>query len=127
VSLWALFKWITGIYPANQGACQMRETLDFYGPPGSQGWGWLDTVSHIHELRSPMLVIHGLDDTLFLPSNAFDLEARYQEALASGDSLPELQFVYLERVNHFADVTEPQVYQPIADFFLAHTSPVIGK
>src|SRR5262249_19706976 len=71
--LWGLFKWVTGIYPLNLGACQMRQTIDFYGPPGDPRWGALDSVAHFNELRSPMILLQGTKDQLFSINNERDL------------------------------------------------------
>jgi dienelactone hydrolase len=119
-TLWGLFKWITGIYPVNLGACQMRQTLEFYGPPGAEGWRWLDSVSHFSELKNPMIVLHGTEDPLFSVANASHLEAAYQEALGGGWVVPEMQFVYLEDESHFPDVRQPAVLDPIVEFFDRH-------
>ncbi len=123
-TLWGLLNWITGSYPLNLGACQMFETLNYYGPPGAAGWSALDTVSHFDELKSPMLLVHGTADTLFSVNNARDLERRYQEVLAAGGSPPPMEFLYLNEVNHFVEMTRLDVVGAIVSFFNAHqTAP----
>jgi pimeloyl-ACP methyl ester carboxylesterase len=108
---------IAGLYPQNIGACQMLTTLNTYGPPGSAGWDALNTVAHIDELKSPMLVFHGDSDPIFETSNAQDLQARYDDLTAQGVSLPELEFIFLPGVGHFPTLEADEICGPIADFF----------
>jgi len=114
---WDFWRFLSAAYPNNLGACQMLTTLNAYGGSSSPGWDVLNTVAHIEELKSPMLVFHGDSDPIFETSNALRLQARYDELLAQGARLPELAFVLLPGINHFPTLEADEICGPISEFF----------
>lgn len=115
--LWVLFALAASIYPNNEGLCQVKSTLSTYGLPWSHHWDILDTVRHVDELKSPMLIIQGTQDQLFNISNAKHLDAAYQQAILRQTSLPVVEFLYLQGQDHFSPAGDPTVRQSILAFF----------
>jgi len=113
---WLLYNLPVSWYPNNLGMCQLGTTLATYGPPWSPGWDVLNTVAHIDELISPMIVIQGTKDNIFTIDNARHLDAAYQRALSAGRSLPLLEFFYLQGADHFI-MFDPSIHPTILAFF----------
>jgi pimeloyl-ACP methyl ester carboxylesterase len=111
-----LFYLAGAVYPLNLGVCQMFDTVQYYGLPGSPAWVYLDTVAHIEALRNPMLAIHGVEDRLFAATAAQALQARYEELLAEGVPLQPIEFVFLPGVGHFPDFSSGPVKEAILGF-----------
>lgn len=116
---WGLYRFIADLFPWNTGLCQLGATLDAYGPPGAPGWDTLDAVSRVAELRSPMLVLHGERDVVFLVDNARALQAAYEPLHAQGASVPPVEFVYLPTGDHFNPIDRDDVVDAVLGF-LAH-------
>lgn len=114
---WLLFQFAANFYPDNIGLCQVRSTLQIYGSPWSPDWEALNTVGHIEELKSPMMIIQGSKDQVFDFANALDLQAAYEMALSNNVSIPAIQFLLLRGQNHFAPAHDPYVAAEIIAFF----------
>jgi len=114
---WALYYLLSQLYPDNEGLCHLGTTLAAYGLPGSAAWQRFDTVGHVHELKSPMLVIQGTEDQVYSIENARHLEAAYQQAVSSGIPLPLMEFLYVQGADHFAPVDDPGVARAVLAFF----------
>jgi pimeloyl-ACP methyl ester carboxylesterase len=112
-----LYSLVGTLYPNNTGMCHAASTVATYGPPWSPGWDNLNTVAHVRDLKSPMLVAQGTKDEIFDPSNSQHLDAAYHDALSAGAVLPPVQFLYLEGQNHFTPSTDPNVTKAILAFF----------
>jgi pimeloyl-ACP methyl ester carboxylesterase len=111
------FYWfLAGMFPNNTGICQLRDTLAAYGPPGAAAWDALNTVDHLDELRSPMLLAQGSEDPIYFNANLLELRARYQADLAAGASLAPLEFIYLSGVNHYELPEHPEVVRRTMEF-----------
>lgn len=106
-----------GFYPNNEGLCQIDTTLNTYGPPWSPAWDALNTVAHVGELKSPMLVIQGTNDQIFSITNTEDLDAAYQKSILLNASLPPVEFIYLQGQDHFAPPRDTAVSEAILSFF----------
>lgn len=113
---WGLYRFIADLFPENTGLCQLRATLDAYGPPGAPGWSALDAVSRVAELRSPLLVLHGERDFVYLPDNARDLQAAYDAAKAGDDNVPDVEFDYLPTGDHFNPIERDSVVDEVLGF-----------
>ena len=116
--LFDLYQWLGALFPQNEGLCQLRSTLEIYGPPGAPGWENLNTVDHLEELRNPQLFVHAVDDFVFSVDNARNLQQRYEETLANGGNAPDLQFIYIEGASHFDPPTDYPTYKRIIDYLL---------
>jgi pimeloyl-ACP methyl ester carboxylesterase len=114
---WLLYYLASELYPNNEGLCQLGSTLAFYGLPGSAGWQIFDTVGHVAELQSPMLVIQGTEDQIYSIENAQHLDTAYHQAVAAGLSLPEIDFLFVQGADHFAPMDDPVVTQVVLTFF----------
>jgi pimeloyl-ACP methyl ester carboxylesterase len=117
---WGLYRAVADMFPRNTGMCQLGSTLDAYGPPADPAWDALDTVSRAADLRSPMLVMHGEQDFVFLPDNARNLQAACESLLNHGIALPEVQFTYLPTGTHFEPLEREDVAEQIIDFLNRH-------
>lgn len=114
---WSLYYVAALIYSTNEGLCQLGTTLTTYGPPGSPGWAALDTVSQLHELKSPMLVVQGTEDQIYSSQNGWSLQAAYLAASAAGVALPPIEFLLLPGQDHFAPLDDPTATAAVLDFF----------
>ena len=112
-----LYEFAVTVYPANEGFCQMKTTLDTYGPPGSPAWDVLDVVGRIAELHGPELFVHDIDDPVYPSSSDQTMQARYEQGLAAGEALMPLQFIFLPGADHFAVRTDTATHQQILDYF----------
>lgn len=115
-SSWLLDRVIVALFPRNTGLCQLRSTLDFYGQPSSRAWDALDSVHHVQELRSPMLLIHGARDFVYKADNLRSLERSYDRQRAAGVALPEVEFFSLPDGDHFTTQEQPDVQRRILAF-----------
>ncbi len=115
---WLVYGLTVTVYPANEGFCQMKSTLDAYGPPGSPAWDVLDAVSRIDQLVSPELFVHDIDDPVYPSAGTQAMQTRYQAGLAAGEQLVPLDFIFLPGFNHFAVRTDPAIHQQIVDYLL---------
>ncbi|TWT39942.1 Alpha/beta hydrolase family protein [Phycisphaerae bacterium RAS1] len=115
---WSLYHFIADLYPRNEGMCQLRDTLEFYGPPGSPRWAALDSVAKIDQLHRPMLMVQGGErDVIHFSESFLHFQARYNELRREGAVLPLVEFVYLPDADHFEPVESPDVRRQIIDFF----------
>ncbi len=112
-----LFEFVAGLFPNNEGMCQLQATLDAYGAADSPGWDALDVVSRVDELQNPMLVIHGTEDFVYSLDNARNLEAAYIERAASVDDLVPLEFLYVEGSGHFLQDENLELRPIIVEYF----------
>ncbi|UCD28800.1 MAG: prolyl oligopeptidase family serine peptidase [Planctomycetota bacterium] len=115
-TMWSLYSFISQLFPHNTGVCQLRSTLEYYGPPESPTWEYLDSVNHLDEFLAPMLFIHGTDDYIFGIDNTLALEHRYREQIAQGEALPQMEFMYFP-FGHSIPVSNPEVIELIIEFF----------
>lgn len=113
---WGLYRVIADLFPRNTGLCQLGATLDAYGAPGAPAWDRLDAVRHVADLRSPMLVLHGERDFVFLVDNARALEAAYHWVVSQGARLPEVEFTYLPTGDHFNPIERGDVLDRVLMF-----------
>jgi dienelactone hydrolase len=113
---WGLYRFIADLFPWNTGLFQLGATLDSNGPPGAPGWDMLDAVRHVAELRSPMLVLHGERDIVFLVDNARALQAAYEPVQAQGTRVPEVEFTYLPTGDHFNPIERDDVVDQVLEF-----------
>lgn len=111
-----LAPFMEALYPDNEGACQVVETFERYGPLGSAAWERFDVFAHLGEMQSPMLFIHGLHDTTVPPDATWELEAGYLEGLAAGEDWPRLEFAYVPRVPHHAMPPSPEAAEHVIHF-----------
>ena len=112
-----LFEFIAGLFPSNEGMCQLQATLDAYGPPDSPRWNALDVVSRVDELQNPMLVIHGTEDFVYSLDNARNLEAAYVDRAATVEDLAPLEFLYVEGSGHFLQDENLELRPIIVEYF----------
>jgi len=115
------FRALSQLSPNNEGMCQLQTTLDFYGPAESPLWEQLDIVSRIEEFRSPMLFGHGLGDRIWHVSNTQHLQQRYDELVAAGVEMPELEFMYFGG-HHYAPKINPEARQRTLEFLERHAT-----
>lgn len=108
-SSWRLYRFIASLFPRNTGLCQLRSTLDFYGKPSSPAWDALDSVHHMHELHSPMLLIHGARDFVYKVDSVRSLQRSYDRQRSAGVAVPEIEFLYLPDGDHFTAYERPDV------------------
>lgn len=113
---WSLYRLIADLFPWNTGLCQLGSTLDAYGPPGALGWDALDAVGRVADLRSPLLVLHGERDIVFLVENARALQAQYEALQAQGAGVPEVEFTYLPTGDHFNPIERDDVVNDVLGF-----------
>lgn len=119
-ALW-FFYLFSGLSPNNEGLCQLRTTLDFYGPADSPAWEHLDIVSRIEEFHSPMLFGHGLNDIILGGDSALHLQQRYNELVATGADVPELEFMFFGGAHNIPKV-KPEARQRTLDFLERHAT-----
>ena len=115
-SSWLLYRSIVALFPRNTGLCQLRSTLDFYGQPSSPAWDALDSVHHVQEIQSPMLLIHGARDFVFKADNLQSLQRSYDRQRSARVALPEVEFFYLPDGDHFTVYERPDVQRRILAF-----------
>jgi hypothetical protein len=115
-SSWLLYRSIASLFPRNTGLCQLRSTLDFYGQPSSPAWDALDSVHHVQEFHSPMLLIHGAHDFVYKVDNLRSLQRSYDRQRSAGVAFPEIEFFYLPDGDHFTPHERPDVQQRILAF-----------
>jgi pimeloyl-ACP methyl ester carboxylesterase len=115
-SSWLLYRFIASLFPRNTGLCQLRSTLDFYGKPSSPAWDALDSVHHVQEFHSPMLLIHGARDFVYKVDNLRSLQRSYDRQRSAGVALPEMEFFYLPEGDHFTPHERPDVQRRILAF-----------
>lgn len=113
---WGLYQLIAAMFPRNTGICQLRTTLEVYGPPGAPGWEALNTVDHLDELLSPMLLVQSSADPIYFNHNLRELRARYEQLVASGAQVAPLEFLYVPRLNHYEVANDPQVVEYTFDY-----------
>lgn len=113
---WGLYRLIADLFPRNTGLCQLDATLDAYGPPGAPAWDTLDAVGRVAELRSPMLVIHGERDIVFLVENARALQRAYDALAAQGAQVLPAEFIYLPTGDHFNAIERDDVAAAVLGF-----------
>ena len=119
-ALWFYYL-ISGVSPNNEGLCQLRTTLDFYGSADSPAWEHLDIVSQIEAFHSPMLFGHGLDDFVLNDNSAQHLQNRYDALVADGVEMPELEFMFF-RGSHHVPKVDPEARQRTLDFLERHAT-----
>ena len=112
-----VFEFIAGLFPDNEGMCQIKTTLDAYGPADSPRWNALDVVSRVDELKNPMLVIHGTEDFVYVIDNARNLEAAYIERAATAEGLAPLEFLYVAGSGHFLQDENLELRPIIVEYF----------
>ena len=115
---YAFYQTIVTTLQLNEGFCQMKSTLDAYGPPGSEAWNVLDAVSKIGQLHSPELFVHDLGDYVYSEDNTIAMQQRYEAGVAAGESIVPLEFLLLENVNHFDARTNPDIHQHVVDYLM---------
>ncbi len=115
---WLVYALTVTVYPANEGFCQLKSTLDAYGPPGSPAWDVLDAVSRIGQLYSPELFVHALDDPVYPSEGTRAMQNRYRAGLAADEQLVPLEFIFLPGFNHFAVRTDPAIHQQVIDYLM---------
>jgi len=99
---WGPYRLIADLFPWNTGLCQLGSTLD--------------AVRHVAELRSPMLVLHGERDVVFLVDNARAFQAAYETIRAQGANVPEAEFTYLPTGDHFNPIERDDVVEKVLGF-----------
>lgn len=116
---WYIYHFIADLYPRNEGMCQLRDTLEFYGPPGSPKWATLDAVSKVEQLKRPMLMVQGGErDVIHFSASFLRFRARYDELRREGTLLlPLVEFDYLPEADHFEPVESAEVRRRIINFF----------
>jgi pimeloyl-ACP methyl ester carboxylesterase len=113
---WGAYRLVADMFPRNTGLCQLGTTLDVYGLPGAPGWQQLDAVSAAANLRSPLLVLHGEQDFVYLVDNARALDAAYAALRATGAVLPPAEFAYLPTGDHFNPIEREEVVDRVLAF-----------
>ncbi len=108
-----LYRVIASLFPNNTGLCQFADTLREYGPPDGPGWGNLDVVGRVADLRCPLLAIHSMDDIIYEFSNLEALQTAI-EALPP-DGRPRAEF-YARRGGHVDAFFDEDVTQRILQF-----------
>ncbi len=117
LSLPLVYDSLTQYFRSNEAFCQLRFTLQAYGPAGSPGWDLLDTVAHIDELRNPQLFVHATKDIVYFPENTYNLEARYLELRDQGVPIADLNFIYLPDASHFEPPTNYPIFKRVIEYF----------
>lgn len=120
---WGLYRLLALLFPDNEGMCQAGMTLAAYGPPGSPAWDALDTVGHLAELQSPLIVVHGLRDVVYPAENAMAIEQAYQTLRDAGISLPPVQVHVLPGIDHFSPPSDPEVIGMVIKVFRRWSTP----
>lgn len=116
-TLGGLWGAIADLFPENLGFCQIRVTLETYGPPGSDAWSALEFVERLEEARNPTLMLHGTTDFVFLTENTRRAQARYDALRAAGVWLPRFEFVYLPGRGHVGVSEDPEVLERVVAWF----------
>lgn len=111
-----IYRWITDNFRTNEGICQLKSSLEFYGPPGSPGWDHLDCASRLAEMKAPMLLIHGERDFVLPASNTRAMQRAYEQARADGQPLQNMEFLLLDDVGHFTTTDDPRVAIRVIEF-----------
>lgn len=113
-----LYETLTDLFPQNTGICQLKSTLDQYGPVDSPGWQTLNTVDHLEELRNPSFFIQGGLDLVYSSENLLKLRARYEQLQAAGATLAPAEFLFLPTADHARPVNDPVVIGKTLDFLV---------